>query len=121
MRISDWSSDVCSSDLGCRASRRQSIGASVGRACRPPGTIADEVAEAAVAGEVALEGEAEAFGGRRGAGVERRILGLRQVDKLLIVAEVERTQLRMAVDAETLDDQALGREHGEAAGRERGW
>src|SRR3546814_11306246 len=40
-----------------------------------------------------LEGEAEAFGGRRGAGVERGVLGLRQVDQLLIVAEVERQQL----------------------------
>src|SRR3546814_7455047 len=54
-----------------------------------------------------LEGEAEAFGGRRGAGVERGVLGLRQVDQLLIVAEVERQQLGMAVEAEPLDDQAL--------------
>src|SRR3546814_20212469 len=54
-----------------------------------------------------LVGEAEARGGGGGAGVERGILGLRQVDQLLVVAEVERQQVGMAVKAEPLDDQPL--------------
>src|SRR3546814_2960991 len=36
MRISDWSSDVCSSDLPCRPARRSSALGGAGRARRRP-------------------------------------------------------------------------------------
>src|SRR3546814_14771439 len=54
MRISDWSSDVCSSDLGLRVElERQALGIAI-----------EDAGQTADPGRVALRGEAHAFDAR---------------------------------------------------------
>lgn len=81
--------------------------------------VLDEGLELAHAGGDTLEGEAEAPGGRLGLGGQRRIVALGQIDEPSVVAEIERLELRVAVEAEALDDQRLelpGQKVGEVEG-----
>ena len=71
--------------------------------------------ELAVAGRPALVGEAEPVGGGLGAPVELRIVGLGQVHEPAVVAEVQRQELGMPVEAEAGQDDRL-----ELAGQEVG-
>ena len=78
--------------------------------------VLDGRGEVAVAGRPALEGEAEAVGGGAArASVQLRVVGLGEVDEPAVVAEVDRQQLGMAVEAEAGDDDRV-----ELAGQEVG-
>ena len=75
----------------------------------------DRRPEVAVAGQAALEGEAKVLGGGRGTRGELRIVCLGEIDETAVVAEVERQQLRMAIQAKAGQDDRL-----ELAGQEVG-
>ena len=62
--------------------------------------VLDGRGEVAVAGRAALEGEPEAVGAASARGGEVRVVGLGEVDEPAVVPEVERQQLRMAVEPE---------------------
>ena len=62
-------------------------------------------ARLAVAGRPVLVGEAEPQGRRLRLALEVRIGGLGEIDQRRVVAEIERQQLGMAVEAEALDHQ----------------
>ena len=53
----------------------------------------------AVAGEAALEGQAEAVGAGLGLGGQGRVVGLGLIDQFFVVAEIHVAQFRMAVEA----------------------
>src|SRR3546814_12037020 len=61
MRISDWSSDVCSSDLGIAGRRRESVAQCVSRACAGRDRAAGRRGHAGMAGT----GDAAALRRRR--------------------------------------------------------
>src|SRR3546814_19802302 len=98
MRISDWSSDVCSSDLGRDWRRRRSAEATAKRAARPPVIRPPAAVESIEALKIARAG-----GGTVGREHEIGIAGLQR-------------QLGTA-------EQQIGfdRQSGRASGRERGW
>ena len=62
--------------------------------------------------------KAEPPGGRFGPGPEVRVVGLRQVDHLLVGTEIHVAQLRVAVEAEALDHQRLELAHQEVGQEE---
>ncbi len=64
-----------------------------------PGGVRQKSRQVAVARAVHLEGEAEAFGPGAGLGLQRRVVGLGQVDDLFVVAEHHRQQIGVAVAA----------------------
>src|SRR4029078_13732338 len=63
--------------------------------------------EAVYPGGWVLEGESEPIGRPAGHREQVWVVGLRQVDDAPVVVEVDRLELRVAVDAEAPDDQPL--------------
>src|SRR6476469_7069614 len=76
----------------------------------------DRGGELAEAGPAHLEREPEPACGASGRRDQRRVLGLREVDEPAVIAEIRRKELRVPIQAEALDHQALeitGQEVGE--------
>src|SRR5678815_5647741 len=63
--------------------------------------------EPAIAGVAMLEGKTKPFGGLLRLLQKPRILDLRQIDELAVVAEISIAQLGPAVEPEALDDRSI--------------
>src|SRR3546814_18676847 len=79
MRISDWSSDVCSSDLGLRAARSRAVGRSTDRADGQCEGCDAEVAGAEIPAGAFAAGGAPGGGARCAARSEERRVGKESV------------------------------------------
>src|SRR5690606_2828602 len=64
------------------------------------GLRGQELRQLAIAGDAVLEGKAEPLGGGLRAAAQLRVLDLRQIDELPVVAEIVVPQLRMTIEAE---------------------
>src|SRR5690606_25851326 len=73
--------------------------------------LSEKVVQAAVAGRPVLVGETQARRRRLGLLLEARIGVLGEIDQLLVVAEVQRQQVGMPIQAQALDDQRLEMAH----------
>src|SRR5690242_7907859 len=103
-RVDHWRSAYTPSPPGGEQQRRFCHARRPGRRIAETGEAPFEVA---VAGEAIVEFEAEPRGGGPRLLKALGMLELREIDQALVVAEIDRLQLGMTVDAEPLDDEPL--------------
>src|SRR5690349_7300770 len=99
-RVDHWRSAYTPSPPGGEQQRRFCHARRRGRHIAETGEAAFEVA---VAGEAIVEFEAEPLGSGPRLRKTLGMLELREIDQALVIAEIERLQLGMTVNAEPLD------------------